>query len=239
MAVAFDAAGPGATGSSVSSISFTHTPVGTPTAVGVWVCGYFNAADCSGVTYGGIAMVGGTTYTDTNFSDACAKSFGLANPPSGAQTVVVSGTSFFPSADSISVTGSDTTTCFSNRSGAFGVNSTGTQSTSSSVTSAAGELVVDCVSGFAGSRVPSGVGAAQTIQYTAFWNGNLDAGISSQAGAAGTVTATWSDSGTNTGAHWAAAIDSFKAAAVAVGNIVAMTAQSDVRRGPPYRIGSY
>jgi hypothetical protein len=210
MAVVLDAVGPGATGSTVNSITWTHTPVGTPSAVGVWGCGYNPAFSC---TYGGTSMAAGTLYNPGSISAGNSQSFGLANPPSGAQTIVLStSNNAYIAGNSISVTGSDTTTCFSNRSG----NSGTVNNSTASVTSAVGELVVDSVGSFQATAVPSGAGGSQTSRYTAFWNTNLNAGISTQPGAAGTVTATWStltDSGTIT---YGASIDSFKAAAAAV-----------------------
>jgi hypothetical protein len=207
MAVVFDAAGPGATASIVSSISWTHTPSGTPTAVGVWFGGYISAGTSS-VTYGGTSMVANTFYGAV--TNPAAQSFGLANPPSGAQTVVLTvPAGSYPASNSISVTGSDTSTCFRNDSGGTG----STNNSSSSVTSAVGDLVVDCVNGAFLGTVPSGVGANQTIRYAVTWNGNESFGISTQSGAAGTVTATWTNTGGSVG--FAAAIDSFKAAAAA------------------------
>jgi hypothetical protein len=211
MAVAFDAVGPGATGSSVTSITWTHTPVGTPSAVGVWFGGYLTAGTLS-ATYGGTTMTAGTFYGQGPFSSSSAQSFGLANPSSGAKTVVITCTnSAYLSGSSITVTGSDTTTCFRNRNGSNG----SVNNSTASVTSATGDLVVDCVGGFQAVGVPSGAGAAQTSRYTAFWNTNLCEGISTQPGATGTVTATWSNvnlSGTMT---YATAIDSFQVAGVA------------------------
>src|SRR6516164_3443608 len=89
MAVAFDAVGPGASGSAVSSLTWTHTPAGTPTAVGVWTGGY-GATVITGITYGGTSMTAGTLYTPSGSSGPQTVSYGLAGPASGAQTVVVS-----------------------------------------------------------------------------------------------------------------------------------------------------
>lgn len=146
MSVALDAVGPnssGATGSNVSSLSWTHTPVGTPTAVAVTV-GWWNTTNAiSSVTYGGVAMVLAKALASSANDKAAI--YGLANPPSGSQTVVItwSGGGAFANAGSISVTGSDTSTVFSNTSSATG---TGT-SASTTCTSAVGELVVSMCNG--------------------------------------------------------------------------------------------
>jgi hypothetical protein len=226
MAVAFDAVGTGADGSAVNSLTWTHTPVGTPSAVGVWVGGYFNAADLSGATYGGTAMVPGTTYSFSGLASANAKSFGLASPASGAQTIVVSSSSGFISANSISVTGSDLTTCFSNSNGTTG----NTVNSSVSVTSAVDEFVVDaiCMFGNTTSLVPSGPGANQTIRYTDAWFGTITMAISSQPGAAGTVTATWADLH-NSGQGWATVIDSFLAPSGVIPQVISFQNSSSWR----------
>jgi hypothetical protein len=212
MAVAIDAVANGPTGSGVNSISWTHTPSGTPSAVGVWVGGWLFNSTISGVTYGGTALTANTRYSIAGATnDANTQSFGLTSPPTGAQTVVVNVTGAYITATSITVTGSNTTTCFSHSSGN---SDTVTVTSTASVTSAAGELVVDCVSAFSASGVPNVTGGSQTTQYAVFWNGNLNFGSSTQPGAAGTVTATWNlDIGATN--HWAASIDSFKVAAVA------------------------
>lgn len=55
MAVAFDAVGPGASGT--GTVSWTHTPVGTPRAILVGIVQLTTAADqVTGVTYGAVAM---------------------------------------------------------------------------------------------------------------------------------------------------------------------------------------
>jgi hypothetical protein len=214
MAVIFDAVGPGVTGQAVTSFSWTHTPVGTPTAVGIWYGGYVASLTTFTVTYGGAAMTTGTWYGVVNAQAAI--SFSLANPPAGASTISMTwvGGSMYVSANSITVTGSDTTTCFRNSSGN---RVTGSASSSTSVTSANGDLVVDCVASLTANAAPTGPGASQTSRYTSFWNTNLGFGLSTQPGATGTVTATWTTTNAGTGGDgYATAIDSFKAAAVAV-----------------------
>jgi hypothetical protein len=97
VAVAYDA---NSTANGTTSISWTHTPVGTPAGVYVFVshCGTTatngtNSNDVTGVTYGGIPMtlVQSRTGDGTNLVGMVACYFlGLA-VPSGAQTIVVTG----------------------------------------------------------------------------------------------------------------------------------------------------
>lgn len=188
-----------------TTLSWTHTPVGTPTAVAVMVGGYQNGVTISGVTYGGVSMSAGSLFdfgNSTNFSQM----FGLANPSSGPQTVVItfSAGGIFAAAAALTVTGSDTATCFSNSSGMTNPSSS---SVSDTVTSAAGELVVDCVTGYSAAAAASGVGGAQTSRYSDFWNG-ISFGVSTAPGAA-SVTTTWST--VSSSDHVSGAIASFKA----------------------------
>ena len=96
MAVAFDAVGPSSSGqvSTTTSISWTHTPAGTPTSVLV----YFmvglagpgvSLSTFSGVTYGSASLSLLSTQesggTGTGYGGIFC--FGTSSPPSGAQTV--------------------------------------------------------------------------------------------------------------------------------------------------------
>jgi hypothetical protein len=97
MAVAFDAH----TGATSISPSFTHTPVGTPRAVIVFIRDTSGSADqVSGVTYGGVAMseisgspnIPNDSGTDSHFLHAFFLGSGI---PTGAQTVAVTETGSF------------------------------------------------------------------------------------------------------------------------------------------------
>jgi hypothetical protein len=97
VAVAYDA---NSTSNGTTSISWTHTPVGTPAGVYVFVshCGTnptngTNSNDVTRVTYGGITMdqVASQTGGGTNLKGMVAAYFLGVNVPSGAQTVVVTG----------------------------------------------------------------------------------------------------------------------------------------------------
>jgi hypothetical protein len=150
MTVAFDAvASDSVSASSGTTLSWTHTPVGTPTAVGVSLWNYEPFATISGITYGGVAMTQAVTNDNEAFSVQVG---GLANPPAGAQTVVLtfSGTDAYCMAGSVTVTGSNTTTCFraSSPTSTDGFDSAGASSLA--VTTAAGDLVFDVIGVAAG-----------------------------------------------------------------------------------------
>ncbi len=97
MAVAHDTASEshtGTTGSaSEASFSWTHTPVGTPRGVLVFVTSYGTSVDgVSSVTYGGTAMtaVSGGRAVDTAGEPGSCKTYFLGSSvPTGAQSVVV------------------------------------------------------------------------------------------------------------------------------------------------------
>lgn len=202
--VVFDAVSNAATGSGVTTPSWTHTPVGVPTAVAVLTGSYFSGNDFTTATYGGISMSPSTLFGATPF----AHIWFLANPPSGPQTVTLSGQSnAFYAMAAITVTGSDTTTCFRNTSGGTGTDSGA--GSSLSISSDPRDLVIDCVSGFSGANPPSG--SSGTSRYTVFFNGNLSLGVATSPGGA-TVNATWTVPDGGAGQSWAGAIASFKAA---------------------------
>jgi hypothetical protein len=130
--------------SNVSSVTFTHTPSGSPSAIGVGVAKWPNTS-ISGITYGGVPLVHAVTSSTGGGGDVAAI-WGLANPPTGAQSVIVnfSAGGQYPTVGCVSVVGSDTTTCFT--LGHTG-SATGTSTTPTvSITSAAGELVLSVVS---------------------------------------------------------------------------------------------
>lgn len=121
MAVAFDAVGPSAAGAGntgSTTLSWTHTPSGTPTAVLAGVSVGTNGSDAALVataTYGGTSMPSlskvhaGTGGTGTS---GFIQLFGLAGPASGAKTVAVSvsgGTPGSLAGGSLSYTGTGVT----------------------------------------------------------------------------------------------------------------------------------
>lgn len=113
MAVAFDAISNHPTGAA-GLLSWTHTPVGTPKGILVYVVGDEGTDDCGAVTYGGVAMTQLSTSPVLLASgEICAvHAFYLGSGiPTGAQTVSVAhngGTSYHHG-DCISVTASNDT----------------------------------------------------------------------------------------------------------------------------------
>ncbi len=242
MAVAFDAAssGNGANGGTlVGAVTLTHTPVGVPTGVVVWVAWYDGEFDTvlSSMTYGGVAMVkntevigpvgtridhsgGGTGPTDNgNYWKIVL--YGLASPPAGAQTVTAqfSGLDVYPIMGVVTVTGSDANNIFRD----WGVTGSGTSTTPSLVIpSAAGDLTIDVC---AGGPSWSGAGLdgfnitdltttgpnTRRCNQTVTNFGNTNTGAGSTAPGALNVTSSWSKAG-STGAHWYMAGASIRAA---------------------------
>ncbi len=200
--VAFDAAS-FAQSPSTSVLTWTHTPVGTPSLAVVGVMLADTGATVSTVTYGGQLM---TLIRSDNWT-SLAKTwlYRLASPPAGAQTVTVTLSAADDKvAGAITVTGSDTSTPISNHAGATGNSAT----PSVTVTSASGELVVDTVTLFEGGTWTPGAG--QTERWDRQQTPVSGAG-STEAGAA-SVTMSW----TNTRAdRWAISAASIKAAGAA------------------------
>jgi hypothetical protein len=198
MSVAFDAVATAtvAAGNS-TTLSWTHTPVGTPTAVGVFLMNYEAGLTVTGVTYGGVAMTLKQSQTVIySGGNSTLQIWGLASPPSGAQSVVVTGTIVaanivYIDAASMTVTGGDTNTAFRTSNSAV-TTTTGATTISTTLASAvSGDLVADIV-GFnysvGGETVTPG--GSQTKKW-----GNLMVGGNMAAGsiqaAAGSTTMSW------------------------------------------------
>lgn len=209
MSVVFDAAS-STSGTNVSSLSWTHTPSGTPSAVGVGTMYWGTGSNrtVSSISYGsGNLTVAPGNPSGFNAQNDAATVWGLANPPSGAQTVTVtySGSGCYPTAGAVTVTGSDTTTCYSNGNSGLG-NST---SLSVTVTSATGELVF-AIGGQDGSPTTV-LTAGQTSRFGPLSSGDIRSLGETVDGAASvnmTISATNS-------ARWAMAAASFKEAGAA------------------------
>lgn len=159
-AVAFDATA-STTGINVSSVSYTHTPVGTPTAVGIGISWYrTDLTAITSITYGGVATTAAITKNLTGGSSQAAI-YGLVNPPTGSQTVVVTfttATTGITGVGSITVTGSDTTTVFSNTCSA---GPTANTTPSVTCTSVVDELVMDQITFLGSQTVTTGSGQTQ------------------------------------------------------------------------------
>lgn len=148
MSATFDAASDAGGFSGVSSISWTHTPVGTPdyVYVGCGSASLSGGTTISSPTYGGAALTSVKTQLNTNFDggavDGRASLYGLVAPASGAQTVSLtfSGTNFGDSGAATFI-GVDQTTPTGTPSG---VNVSNTPS-SITISSATGNYVVDAI----------------------------------------------------------------------------------------------
>jgi hypothetical protein len=212
-AVVFDAVSSSSvTSNPGTTLSWTHTPSGTPTAVAVLVINYEGQCNITGITYGGTAL---TKANQVNVSAGPPNNnsvgvWGLANPPSGAQTVVItcSTTGGFTGGAAETVTGSDTTTCFSNSNGTDGAVATSTPSLV--VNSASGELVVDALltGDTFGILTPGG---SQTKRFGEIDVPSQQFSGSSAPASAGSTTMSWTIGGGST--NYGITGASFKAAA--------------------------
>lgn len=205
MTVSFDALSKNVAGFGAgTSFSWTHTPAGTPTAVAVFLNNYQGNTNIVGVTYGGLSMSLAVLQVDGNLGTPQTEVaiFGLANPPAGPQTVVVtlSATGYACLGYAVTVTGSDTTTAFRTTASTNGNSAT---SSSQNISSANGDLVVDIFGGQITSPAPTG--GSQTLLFgpdTAFLTA-----AGSSAPATGVTTLQWSTSASTV---WATAAVSFK-----------------------------
>lgn len=219
MAVAFDAASSTSVSSSaLTSLTWLHTPAGTPTSVAVAVHRYHIAAPTiSGITYGGNALTLATqsaTFASSNVEIWGSDGVSL---PSGAQNIVItfSGTGANCIAGAVTVTGSNTTTCFSASGSTTG--SSTSPSFALSGTSV-GELVVDIV-GNENADSPMTQGGSQALRWgTIVIAGSGQAGAGSTlAGAAGSTTMSWTLGFVE---GWGLSVASFKAAGGAAQTLV-------------------
>jgi hypothetical protein len=220
MAVTFDKVD-GDQGTTGTSISWTHTPVGTPTGVAVVVGWNSVAQSITSVTYGGQACtLKGTS--DNPGANAVAAIYGLANPPSGAQTVQANFSGSVTGAGySVTVLGGNTSQVFNAAEAAKATGDSGTSSIS--VTSAVDELVIDAVvANPSGGEMTAGAGQAERGA-AAFGGDRLE--VSTEAGAA-SVDMTW----TFTTTEWSAIGASFAAEAESTPQLLAPI--QDISAGP-------
>jgi hypothetical protein len=214
VAAAFDASSTQTASGGAFPITWTHTPVGTPTAVMV-VFENFNATvAATGVTYGGVALTQFQNLAPMGSGGTGMEMWGVANPPSGAQTVSINGPAgaVFLVAGAVTVTGSDTTTCFRNTLGQIIVSGVSVSGTVSSVVS--GDLAVDAVcNSFSATQSPN---AGQTVAFGDTSVSNLHIEGSYLAVSSTSVTMAWTATGSNPGSQLAQAIGVFKQASAAV-----------------------
>jgi len=207
MAVTFDAKSSG-TGNFVIDVTFTHTPAGTPSAVGIGAFGFNNGSATITATYGGTNVPSFVGPVNDPGADT-GLIFGLASPASGAQTVTVHGSNFwYPIAHVVTVTGSDTSTCFSNGNSANAGSGTALSVTT---TSATGELVL-ATGGIDGSGADMTAGGGGSNTTSLYLNDVVggERASSSLASGASSVTATYTATGST---NWVMMAASFKAAA--------------------------
>jgi hypothetical protein len=204
MAVAFDAASTHAGGNSANP-SWTHTPVGTPTGVGISISWRQSTAGAlptiTSVTYGGQSC----TLEDSQLTASGLEKtaiYSLANPPSGAQTVSVTfsaGPNRQSASCAVTVTGGDTSDVFSNVAKATSTSTTPTVN----VSSATDELVMDSVVATT-NNLTEGAGQTNRMELAL---SSARAASSTEAGAA-TVTMSWTMGSSQA---WATVAASFKA----------------------------
>ncbi len=188
--VVFDAAtSPPTFVNHVSLITWTHTPVGTPTAVAVIVSGGFYGETITSVTYGGAAMTLQDRADNAGGGGAgsYAAIYGLANPAAGAQTVNVqlAGVDYYAGASSLTVTGSDLTTCFSASNNTTYASSA---SPTISVTTGSEDLVID---GLCINAAMSPLNGYQTQRWDAGPGAIYAMGCSTANGTGGSVSMGW------------------------------------------------
>ena len=194
-----------ASGFSIASITWSHTPAGTPTSVGVGVAGFTIGTVTA--TYGGNSMTLEKANGQVNNLDA--QIFRLATNATGAQSVSLSFSTGvgYPVAGAVTVTGGDTTTIFSASGSAAG---TSTNAPSVTIASATDELVMCACIGNPSNPVYTENGSPNT--QTSRWNGiqGGETGHGSTQPGAASVTMAYSLSAS---VNWVIAAASFKAAA--------------------------
>lgn len=199
MAVAFDATafadintGQGVTDSLSYSITIGG---GTNRAIAISAHCAAGVTTVSSITVGGVAatLVAGTS-GDSSAADAHGEIWALANPATGAQTVLVTfsnGTSTFVASGAVSVSGADQSTPCNNGTVASG----GGGAASLPITSNAGDLTVDSV--FCGNGATTISAPTQTQRWLDNATSNHFGG-STGPGTAGPITHAWTLTGYST-----------------------------------------
>lgn len=174
------------------SVTFSHTPVGTPTAVTVGVA---SSNVPSGVTYGGTDM-GSSFVSATNATTGMDVTLrGLASPAAGAQDVVISfAAGTWGVAGSVTATASDPTTCFRAGSGASDTTING-NSTDAITAGATGDLAIDCIGWRTDFSKP--LTSGQTNRWSIENTGDSEAGNGSTAAGGASVTMSYTTAAGN------------------------------------------
>lgn len=205
-----------------TTISFTHTPVGTPSAVIFVITQVQENIGITTITYGGATLGAAIVTQNAGAFNERASIFGLANPASGAQTAtVVFNGNEWAALYVITVTGSDLTTCFSGA----GAGATGSSAAPSvtDATGASGDLEIDgvCVASTA-TMTPGAGQTGNDVQQTSGLRGHYS---SRENGSSSTVMS-WASGN----ARWAIVAAAVKAAAAAGIAIPVIEAQFRQRR---------
>jgi len=202
--VAFDAAASAQRSGGAGSLSWTHTPVGTPTGVAVGLTNFNSNCTISTVTYGGTSMgaaAQSAVFGSGNQNDV--RLYVLAAPSSGAQTVSInfsSGSSCFVAGGSITVTGGNTTTAARASNKAAGTSTT----PAVSVTSVSGDLVIDIAATADNNITLTGAGGGQTIQVANKAGGGNRLSMSTITATGATTNLSWTIASSNAWANQAA-----------------------------------
>lgn len=161
MAVAFDAVGPSSSGAGVGSgtgLTWTHTATGSNLYVIVGVAVGTTGSDAAltaSATYAGAAMTPLAKVHSANLAGGYAQLFGLAAPPSGAQTATVSlSAAATIVAGSISLTGVDPNTPVGTPGRAYGRSSSAMLVLPGTIS---GNRVVDIFAGGSATTSTNGV----------------------------------------------------------------------------------
>lgn len=146
-------------GNAAPTLTFLHTPVNAPTAVGVGVA-FDNSQAISSITYGGVRMRR-EKFNDSPPSFTGVEIWGLESPPAGPQSVVVTfaGNVNGVTAGAVTVTQSDPTQCFDY----VAQNTTNSASPSINTPSSVWDLVFDVNARTAATLLSAGAG--QTIRW--------------------------------------------------------------------------
>lgn len=203
MAVAIDTV---TAGTSTGSPTVAHTCTGSDLALYVLVAERFNTA-LTGVTYNGVALT--EIYQLDHGNIETTNAWRLVNPATGAHDVVISQSASHDLCYTIvSLAGVDQTTPEGTIVGGTGT----TGNPTNDVTLASGDLALDLVAWFIAAAEAQTVGAGQT-QRSNQTSGTVGGAVSTEAGT-GTVTMSWTASGSNWWNHVAIPV---KAAAAAGG----------------------
>ena len=212
--------------SNLPAISWTHTPTGTPTSVGIDIGNlYLTGAatnTITSVTYGGTATTQAITKDSGSAVHMRSSIFGLGSGiPTGAQLVVVTFdyANQYGEAGAVTVTGSDGTTVFSNTASAGGNSTT---AWTVDCTSATDEVVLDCVAEFGGTSLTMTSHSGRSSRYNQGAGSYLIGSSTTEPGAS-TVTCDWVG-GAST-ANWSICAASFKAAAAAATDVIPLYSQ--------------